>query len=84
VGYLPTALHQGVRSRKARPVRVDLEMPSGARVLSGLPVTLIHSLQGGGGHRDLEWVIQAEPGSRMFIDAGTPRAGGMRREVRFP
>lgn len=83
-GYLPTASHQGVKSRKSRPVRIDIETPSGARLLAGLPVTLIPSLSGGGGHRDLEWIVQAEPGSRMAIQAATPRAGLMRREVRFP
>jgi hypothetical protein len=83
-GYLPTALYQGVRSRKARPVRIDLTLPEGGRLLAGQKVTLIHTLAGNGGHRELEWILKAPPGSRLALLAGTPRAGQIRREVRLP
>jgi len=83
-GYLPTALDQGVRTRKARPVRVDLKLPNGASILTGRPMELVYQLEGGGARHALEWTVQAPAGSKMTIEAASPRAGAVRQEVTLP
>ncbi len=82
--YLPTALDQGVRTRKARPVRVDVTLPKGAVILTGRPVSLLYQIEGGGARRALEWTIQAAAGSRVTITAAAPRTGTTTQEVTLP
>ena len=55
-GGFPTALTQGVRNRKAAPVRLRLDTGS-ARLLAGPARTQIDALGGSGGYREFRWLI---------------------------
>ncbi|MEK7468971.1 MAG: M14 family zinc carboxypeptidase [Planctomycetota bacterium] len=72
-GALPTALRQGVRTQRARAVRVDFVSATG-KLTAGDKVTLIPVLAAGG-VKELKWVLQAREGSELEIRAETDRAG---------
>lgn len=80
-GWLPTALEAGVTSRRARPVRVEIEKQSGVEVVGGPPVKLISTIKGSGGRERVEWIVKAKAGTIIVARAATPRAGEARREV---
>jgi hypothetical protein len=80
-GELPTALAQGVRTRKADPVRVRLD-PGPARLLAGPAREQIDALGGSGGHKEFRWLILAPvPGPEaatppsITLHASSPKAG---------
>jgi hypothetical protein len=79
-----------------RPLEVELELPEGARLVSGEMTTEVGQLKGRVEKRSttwwandestndlakLEWVIEAAPGSEVGIEARHPRAGTLRRRV---
>jgi hypothetical protein len=80
-GELPTALAQGVRTRKADPVRVRLD-PGPGRILAGSARAQIDSLGGSGGHKEFRWLILAPDRAKdatappkITLQASTPKAG---------
>ena len=96
-GWLPTNVTEKAVERKAvRPLEVELELPEGARLVSGEMTTEVGQLKGRVEKRSttwwandestndlakLEWVIEAPPGSEVGIEARHPRAGTLRRRV---
>ncbi|MDZ4804994.1 MAG: hypothetical protein SGI90_09060, partial [Candidatus Eisenbacteria bacterium] len=80
-GWLPTALEAGVTTRRARPVRVEIEEQSGVEIVGGPPVKLISTIKGSGGRERVEWILKANAGTTIVARAATPRAGEVRREV---
>ena len=80
-GWLPTALEAGVTTRRARPVRVEIEAKDGVLVVGGPPVKLISAIAGSGGRERVEWIVKADAGTTIVARAATPRAGEARREV---
>ena len=80
-GWLPTALEVGVTTRRARPVRVEIERQSGVEIVGGPPVKLISTIKGSGGRERVEWIVKANAGTTIVARAATPRAGEARREV---
>ncbi len=83
VGRFPTATEMGRRTGKVRPARVRLELPEGAAILAGERQTLVPVLQGGGGRRELRWIVRAPAGSSGSLEVSTDRGGRDAREVRF-
>ncbi len=86
-GTFPTALAQGVRNRKADPVRVSLD-PGPNRLLAGPRHMQIDTLSGAGGHRALRWLILASSGSAsargpatVSLRAASPKAGSVVRTI---
>lgn len=74
-GYFPTALAQGVRTRKALPVLVRLDAP-GATVLAGRAREQLDTLAGAGGQREFRWLLLApETLKEARLEASCPRAG---------
>jgi hypothetical protein len=74
-GYLPTALSQGVRTRKAPPVLVRLKVGDG-KILAGKALNRIDALAGSGGRQEYRWLVQAPEGVRSItLEATTPKAG---------
>src|SRR5439155_2779264 len=57
-GYSPTALAQGVRTRKSIPVLVRLK-GDGIKFLAGRALNRIDTLAGSGGHQEFRWLIAA-------------------------
>lgn len=82
-GYLPTALAQGVRTRKAPPVLVRLEL-AGATVLAGRPREQLDTLAGSGGRQTFRWLILAPEALRETrLEVTCPRAGTVVVPVRL-
>jgi murein tripeptide amidase MpaA len=96
-GWLPTNVTQKAIERKAvRPIEVELELPEGARVVTGKEREEAGQLQGRVERRNimwwavdhstsdlakLEWVVEAPAGSRVGVVARHERAGTARAEV---
>jgi hypothetical protein len=96
-GWLPTNVSAKALERKAvRELEVELELPDGARLVSGEKVTKSGQLDGRVHKRTtlwwltndattdltkLEWVIEAAPGSELGIVARHDRAGTVRERV---
>lgn len=80
-GFLPTAMAQGVRTRKAPQVLVRLD-PGKAKLLAGRPLERIDALAGSGGRREFRWLVQAPEGvASVRLDVSCPRAGRVVRTV---
>ena len=80
-GYLPTALAQGVRTRKAPPVLVRLDL-GGARLLAGRSREQIDALAGSGGRKEFRWLVLAPEGVELIsLDVSSPKAGRVARTI---
>jgi hypothetical protein len=84
-GTLPTALAQGVLTRKSPPVLVKLALGD-AKLISGKALYRIDSLAGSGGYREFRWVIVAPEGKKttLKLEATCPKAGRAEREIALP
>jgi murein tripeptide amidase MpaA len=96
-GFLSTYTSQQCKTRKAaRPIRVELEIPSGARLASGklreefgyiegrsnkLDVSANYAESPTDNRARLEWVIQAAPGTKVGVKVLSERAGTLTREI---
>lgn len=80
-GYLPTALAQGVRTRKADAVLIRLQTGD-AKLLAGRPLNRLDALAGSGGHQEFRWLVQApEAVKSITIEATTPKAGRVEKQL---
>jgi Zinc carboxypeptidase len=83
-GTLPTALAQGLTTRKAPPVLVKLGVGN-AKLLSGRALIRVDTLGGSGGSREFRWLILAPEGTKVVtLEATCPKAGSARREINLP
>lgn len=98
-GFLPTyTSNQGKSRAQARPVRVEMGLPGGVRLLNGkireklghlegrsnkLDVTAVYGESPTDHRAALEWVIQAEPGTEIELRVLSERAGMLSRKVRL-
>lgn len=94
-GWLPTAITAHAQEQKlVRPVEVEISLPEGATLVSGLPRTEAGQLTGRAmknhpydtsdpttDRAKLEWVVHAPRGSHVTLTASHPRAGRVRQEV---
>jgi hypothetical protein len=95
-GWLPTPVTQkAVEMKAVRPIEIELELPDGARIVSGNPREEIGQLQGRSKERSLywiedrstsdrarvEWVIEASAGERIAVVVRHDRAGTVRAEL---
>lgn len=93
-GWLPTHVSdQALRQKAVRQLEVDIELPEGARLLSGEKKVMCGQLQGRNNksvmwgsdpttdRAKVEWVVQAPPGSELKLVAAHPRAGTVRTVV---
>jgi hypothetical protein len=96
-GWLPTSVTQKALERKAvRSIEVSLELPEGARIVSGKEREELGQLEGRAERRNIywwagdlstsdrtkvEWVIEAVPGSRVGVVARHERAGTAQAEL---
>jgi hypothetical protein len=96
-GWLPTNVTQKALDRKAvRPIEVSLELPGGARVVTGKEREDAGQLQGRVERRavmwwnvdhstsdrtKVEWVVEAAAGARIGVVARHERAGTVRAEL---
>ena len=83
-GTLPTALAQGVVTRKPLPVLVKLEVGD-AKLLSGRALNRVNALAGSGGSQEFRWLVLVPEGKKsLTIEATCPKAGSARREITLP
>ena len=83
-GTLPTALAQGVVTRKALPVLVKLDLGE-AKLLSGQALNRINALAGLGASQEYRWLVLVPSGKKtLAIEATCPKAGSARREIALP
>ncbi len=84
-GTLPTALAQGVTTRKAAPVLVKLLDLGDAKLLSGRALNRINALAGQGGTQEYRWLVLVPEGKKTItIEASCPKAGAAKREIVLP
>jgi hypothetical protein len=80
-GYLPTALAQGVRTRKAAPVIIRLHL-GGTQLLAGRALERVDALGGSGGRREFRWLVHAPEAVRSItLDVSCPKAGRVVRTI---
>ncbi len=75
VGFLPTALAQGVTARSVKPVMVQLGVPPESIVTGSEKTTFIPTLAGAGSRQSFEWVITGKPGSAVTLKVVSQKAG---------
>jgi hypothetical protein len=96
-GFLPSYTSQQSKIKQAtRPVRVELLLPEGAVLKSGKHREELGHLEGRSNKLDvaaifaesatdnrarLDWVIEAQPGTKITIKVFSERAGKINREV---
>jgi len=96
-GWLPTNVtEKAVERASVRPLEVELDLPEGARVVAGEVKTEAGQLKGRVQKRSttwwgndestsdlakLEWVIEAEAGTEIGLEARHQRAGTIRRKL---
>jgi hypothetical protein len=80
-GGLPSALAQGVKTRKADPVLVRLE-PGKAKILAGRALERIDKLPGSGGRREYRWLVSAPEGTdQITLEVSCPKAGRVTKTI---
>jgi hypothetical protein len=83
-GTLPTALAQGIVTRKSPPVLVKLELGD-AKLISGRALNRINALSGQGGSQEYRWLVLVPEGKKtLAIEATCPKAGSAKREIALP
>ncbi len=74
-GYLPTAMAQGVRAESVRPVMVQLGVPNESIITGDAKTNYIDALDGSGKRRSFQWVVRAEPGTRVELVLRSQKSG---------
>jgi hypothetical protein len=77
--FLPYSLAAARRTRSARPVRVELELPATATLLSGNVRALVGELPGSGGRHDLDWLVLLPERAEVWVRVSSDNAGSDRR-----
>jgi hypothetical protein len=67
-GWLPTATAMGRANRVPLPVIVRLSVPKQV-IEHGQRVTIVDGLEGNGGRRAFRWIVRAQPGERIAVEA---------------
>jgi murein tripeptide amidase MpaA len=95
-GFLPTyTSHQGKTRQAARPVRVELDLPPGSRLLSGKRRTELGHLEGRSNKMSdmimssnptdnrarTDWVIHTESGGKLIVNVLSERAGKLHQTI---
>lgn len=84
-GALPTG---GATSGRApgspwgRGARLEIELPTGARLLAGEARVALGEIAGGGASHEVAWIVLAPAGSVMTLRASAPWTGAIAREVK--
>ncbi|MCX6029180.1 MAG: M14 family metallopeptidase [Chloroflexi bacterium] len=97
-GFLPTnGSQQALKMKAARPVRLELELPAGASLVSGKPKQEIGHLEGRSNKLEVgyyeasptdnrgkaEWLIHAPAGGALALRAIAERGGTIHRHIEF-
>lgn len=80
----PTHTRMAVRTRALRPVRLDLELPEGVELLTGVRQVTADRLEGKTGTVRGEWLVRGEVGMSVGVVVRTETAGEGRGSVVLP
>ncbi len=80
-GKLPTSLAAPCAVRDVSGLALALELPEGARVLTGALREPLARLAGGELSRDVEWLVLAPQGARIVVRAQAPWCAGVATEL---
>lgn len=67
-GWLATSTAMGKTNRAPSPVIVRLSTPK-ERILAGQRVTKVDALAAAGGRAQFKWIVRADPGERILLEA---------------
>ncbi|HKI05632.1 MAG TPA: M14 family zinc carboxypeptidase [Thermoanaerobaculia bacterium] len=74
-GYLATHTKQAARAQVHIPVRLSLRTGQGVELVTGYPFVTAERLEGTTGTLTGEWLVRADAGARIVVDAATDNAG---------
>jgi hypothetical protein len=74
-GYLATHTKQAERAHSHIPVRLTLQTGKGVELLTGYPFVTAERLEGTTGTLEGEWLVRADDGAKIVVDATTDNAG---------
>ena len=74
-GFLPTALAHGVVARSVKPTMVQLGVAPEAIISGSAKTNFFQELAGSGGRQKYEWLIKANPGSKVELKVVSQKAG---------
>jgi len=83
-GWFPTSTAQGRRAMTSWPIRVKLNLNKDQELFSGQPVALIPFINGSGEVKKVTWTIRAKKGSRLAVEAYSPKLGRVARSIILP
>jgi hypothetical protein len=83
-GWFPTSTAQGRRAMTSWPIRVKLNLNKDQELFSGQPVALIPFINGSGEVKKVTWTIRAKKGSRLEVEAFSPKLGKVARSMILP
>lgn len=78
-GYLATHTKQAARAQAHIPVRLVLRTGQGVELVAGYPFVTSERLEGTTGTLTGEWLVRADAGARIVVDATTDNAGRDRK-----
>jgi len=78
-GYMATHTKQSARARAHIPVRLTLQTGKGIELVTGYPSAASERLEGTTGTLTGEWLVKAQPGTRVVVDVTTDNAGRDRK-----
>jgi hypothetical protein len=82
---LPTTPQFAADARTSRPIRVRLMLPPGVERLSGPQQVLVRRLDGGGGRRELKWVLAGgSTGTRLVLSSDADTVPDTELEIILP
>ena len=74
-GWLATHTKMAERGRFHLPVRLEIETGKSVELITGLPTVTTERLEGTSGTLEGEWLVRAEPGTRISVQVLTDNAG---------
>lgn len=80
-GYLATHTKQAERAQVHLPVRLALRTGKDVELVTGYPFAVSNRLEGTTGSLTGEWLVRAEPGSKIVVDLTSDNAGRDQKTV---
>ncbi|MCX7975076.1 MAG: M14 family metallopeptidase [Candidatus Aminicenantes bacterium] len=83
-GWFPTSTAQGRRALTSWPIRIKLNLDKENEIFSGQSVALIPFLNGSGEVKKVNWVIKGKKGSKVSVEAASPKLGKASASIILP
>jgi len=83
-GWFPTSTAQGRRAMTSWPIRIKLNLDKEQNLFSGRPVVNIPFLNGSGEVKKVTWTVMAKKGSKISVEATSPKLGKATASIILP